>query len=280
MNSETHFEALGDLIDRFQVRAREELELRWRNWGRDLSKKDLHEVVGALLARQVTLADQLAGCPAIWNGHVAPIFLRAMADVHITLVWILSAPEERPKRFIHYGLGQEKLQLEHRKANMSGRESYEGEKEYLDAVEEWINRQRLTFLTDVNVGSWSGVSTRKMSEESDCLDFYNYVYMPFSACAHSMWHHVARYNLKQCRNPLHRYHAVPDVPDSPIDVQYLYLAAKYLRKTFASFDEAMGIVLDGQTSFEILCEGLDALAEARSEHKAHTSDEETVDNSA
>jgi len=59
--------------------------------------------------------------------------------------------------------------------------------------------------------------------------------------------------------------------------QYLYLAAKYLRKTFARFDEAMGIVLDGQTSFEILCEGLDALAEAQSKHKAGTSDEKTVE---
>jgi hypothetical protein len=74
-----------------------------------------------------------------------------------------------------------------RKAELKARalESKE-EEELVEVLEAWINRQRWSFLTDVNLGSWSGISTRKMAEEAGCLDFYNYVYAPFSACTHSM----------------------------------------------------------------------------------------------
>jgi hypothetical protein len=186
------------LIRAFSARAREQFEDCLAKWPLDLGERESHEVAGALLARQVTLAMQLASCPEIWNGHIAPILLRAMADVYITLAWVLKDPVDRSRKFIHYGLGQEKLQLEHRRAELDAREPLEGEQEYLESIESWINSQRWTFLTEVNLGSWSGVSTRAMAEEAGCLDFYNYVYTPFSACAHSMWHHIAHYNLKQC----------------------------------------------------------------------------------
>lgn len=183
-----------------------------------------------------------------------------MADVFITIVWIFGNSKERSQKFIHYGLGQAKLQLEHRKADLQRREPLEGENDDLDAAEEWINQQRLMFLTEVNLGSWSGVTTRKMAEKGGCLDFYNYVYMPFSACVHSMWHHVAKYNLKQCQNVLHRFHSIPDVPTLPVDLNYFYLAAKYLQKTFARFDEETGVSVYVPSAFDLVCEGIDALS--------------------
>lgn len=44
-------------------------------------------------------------------------------------------------------------------------------------------------------------------------------------------------NLKQCQNPLHRLHSVPDFADAEIDANYAYLAGKYLQKSFATFDQ-------------------------------------------
>ena len=149
-------------------------------------------MVGALLARQVTLARQMAVSPQIWNDHIAPIILRAMADVYISLVWILKDPVDRSRKFVLYGLGQAKLELEHHKVQIGDRKLTPEEKMWIEASEAWINSQRFTFLTEVNVGSWSGIPTRQMAEEADCIDFYNYVYNPFSACTNSMWHHVAR----------------------------------------------------------------------------------------
>lgn len=258
-SKELDYSEIEPLIMTFIEQARLELQARWEKWDIDLSQSEVHEVVGALLARQVTLARQIAECPTIWNGHVAPIILRAMADVYISLAWVLKDPTERARKFVLYGLGQMKLQLEHRKAQIGNREPTPEEKILLDASEAWINSQRFTFLTEVNVGSWSGIPTRQMADEAGCIDFYNYVYNPFSACAHSMWHHVARYNLRQCENPLHQYHQVPDDPELPSDPHNLYLAAKYLQKTFSSFDKEFLVHAGVPSAYKQLCQGLDKL---------------------
>jgi hypothetical protein len=42
---------------------------------------------------------------------MAPIILRAMVDLYITLSWIFKDPLERSKKYIAYGLGQEKLEI-------------------------------------------------------------------------------------------------------------------------------------------------------------------------
>ena len=245
----------------FVAQAQVELEERWKNWKIDLSQSEVYEVVGALLARQVTLARQLAEYPSIWNGHIAPIILRAMADVYISLAWVLKEPVDHSRKFVLYGLGQAKLQLEHRKAQIGNRELTPEEKTLIKTSESWINSQRFTFLTEVNIGNWSGISTREMAEEAECVDFYNYVYTPFSACTHSMWHHIARYNLRQCVNPIHQYHQIPCDSELPMDPYYFYLAAKYLQKTFSAFDKKMGIQVNVPSAFEHLCEGLDKLAQ-------------------
>lgn len=271
MNDESYSKQIEQLLISFIKQARLELEERWKKWTIDISENEIHEVIGALLARQVTLARQMAECPPIWNGHIAPIILRAMADVYISLAWVLKDPLDRSRKFILYGLGQDKLQLEHRKAQIGDRDPTAQEKMMIEATETWINSQRFTFLTEVNIGSWSGIPTRQMAEEADCLDFYNYVYTPFSACAHSMWHHVARYNLRQCINPLHQYHHVPDDPEFSMDPYNFYLAAKYLKKTFSAFDKKFSIKISTQSAYDQLCTGLDKLSD--SENKPMESDD-------
>ncbi|SHK16135.1 hypothetical protein SAMN05444159_2577 [Bradyrhizobium lablabi] len=247
---------LQDVVDAFARRAQDELEYRLKKWPADLSQNEVHEVIGALLARQVTLAVQLASSFSSWNGHVGPLFLRTMADVYINIAWVLCDPDDRAKKFILYGLGQAKLELEHRRADLATREAKRGEIERNQIQEDWINRQRATFLTDVNLGSWSGISTRTMADEAGCLDFYNYVYTPFSSCTHSTWYHVARYNLIPCNNPLHRYHSVPAIIDIPLDPHYLHLAARYLQKTLAKFDEVFGKFTRRKSALDVLTDGL------------------------
>jgi hypothetical protein len=259
MTEDSESQRIEELIKSFVDETHLELIQRWEKWTIDLSENEIYEVVGALLARQVTLAIQIAQCPQIWNGHIAPIILRAMADVFISLAWVLKDPLDRSRKFILYGLGQAVLQLEHRKAQIVGREPSPEEKQLLEASEEWINSQRFSFLVDVSVGSWSGIPTRQMAEEAGFLDFYNYVYNPFSACTHSMWHHVARYNLIQCANPLHKYHKVPADPELPTDLHNFYLAGKYLEKTFRVFDEKFSIQIEIPSAHKHLCEGLNKI---------------------
>jgi len=254
-------DAVEDAIDAFVERARFELDHRRQAWRVDLEKKEVHEVIGALLARQVTLATRLAQAPNLWDGHTAPLFLRAMADVYIILAWIIADPVDRARKFIHYGLGQQKLQLEHRRAEFAGREPRREEKLAIEAMEEWMNSQRLIYLTEVNLGSWSGLTTRDMADQAGCLDFYNFVYTPFSACTHSMWHHIARYNLEPCQNPLHQFHHIPRDPELHTDVYYFYLGGKYLEKILTTSDRWAGIAPPSPTAFQVLESGLDRVSQ-------------------
>jgi len=121
---------------------------RWKKWEIEIYDSETYEAIGGLLSRQVTLSISLASAPQIWNGHIAPLILRAMTDVHITLAWILLDPKERAKKYILYGLGQEKLYIEHLKS-----EAVEEDNRInlmIEVRESWLNSQRADFLTEVN----------------------------------------------------------------------------------------------------------------------------------
>lgn len=250
---------LHELVMKYVEAVRQELAERWKNWPKDLTKNEMHEVIGALLARQVTLATQMAISPSIWNGHIAPLLLRSMADCFITLAWIFVDPIDRSRNFIRYGLGQEKLDIEHRRKIIEEAGENPDDDPVIKLKEDWINRQRYTFLTEVNVGSWSGVDTRTMSENAGHLDFYRYSYLPFSAATHNMWHHVSRYNLIKCPNPLHANHKIAIDPCISPDVDFFYRAAKYAEKTFKLFDEKAGVKVTAPSAFDLLVEFLESL---------------------
>lgn len=255
MAKKIYYDNLEKILIEFVERARNGLKDRWNKWKIDLSKNELYEVVGGLLARQVTLSTQFALAPSIWNGHIAPIFLRCMVDVYINLAWILKEESlTRSKMFIKYGLGQLKLEVEHRR-NQIMKDGLNPDKDpALKANEELLNYQRLSFLTEISLGKWAEMNTREMAIDAECIDFYRYSYSPFSATIHSMWHHLCRYNFKYCKNPLHKYHRVPFDLDLEPDLFYLCIAAKNLEKTFSLFDKKFNIKCDLTSIFEFICE--------------------------
>jgi hypothetical protein len=211
------------------------LHERWSKWNIEIHDAETYEVIGGLLSRQASLTTYLAMAPQIWNGHIAPLILRSMTDAHITLSWILQNPKERAQKYILYGLGQEKLYIEHLKNETDPDEpAYQ---EMIKMREGWLNSQRLDFLTIVNTGNWSELTTRKMSEESGTDSLYKYSYTPFSGVVHNMWQHISRYNLKYCDNPLHKYHLVPEIREVGIDPDYVYRSVKYIDRSYEIFDE-------------------------------------------
>ena len=245
------FKDVMAVVDGLVQGLRAELHARWEAWNLDLTKPYVPEVIGGLMARQVTLATQLAQAPSAWNGHVAPLILRPMTDAYITLAWIFKDPEKRTDSYVKYGLGQLKLWLEHFKADLAEKGEKEPEKNpIVKAVTEQLNAQRFEYLTEVSVGSWSERNTREMAKEAGCLDLYRTAYTPFSAAVHNMWTHIADYNLRRCRNPLHQFHRVPEDPDLEPHIDYVYRAAKYVAKTFDLFDRETGVSVDAASSFD------------------------------
>ena len=166
---------LGPIIEGYCTNVDRELAARLEGWPLDFAQLHVHEVVGGMLARQATLAKDIAWSPALWTGNSAPILLRAMADVYINIAWLILDPNERCRKFILFGLGQAKLELEHRRAQIGTREPTQEEQAMLEFGERWIDRQRIGWLLDVDLGKWSSLSVRQMAEEAGCIDFYNYV---------------------------------------------------------------------------------------------------------
>lgn len=83
------FDELRLLVKDYEEYLTQSFDELWSKVPIDPTMLEAYSVIGALLSRQVTLAIQLARSPASWNGHSAPLYLRAQTDLHITLSWII-----------------------------------------------------------------------------------------------------------------------------------------------------------------------------------------------
>lgn len=256
-------------INNYVENVKKSLKVRWNNWNKDLMENSTYEVIGGILARQCSLAIQLSTNLQMWNEEIAPIILRTMADNHINLAWILVNPKEHSEKFIVHGLGQLKLELEHRKNNLDESMKEEDEKmkeemkEYIKLQEQFINSQKYTFLTEVNLGSWSGLNTRKMAEDAGIIDFYNFVYQPFSNCTHSTWAHISKYNTTVSPNPLHKFFRCPKIINFEPNIYFLNLAGKYLDKSMIEFDRVFNLNIDEDSAYDILLDELNELSSGK-----------------
>jgi len=245
----------------------DQLWSRWNAVPLDLANREVGEVCAALLARQTRLGIEFARSPSIWNGHSAPVLCRTMVDLLINLRWVLKDPVDRSRKFVLYGLGQAKLHLEHRKAQLHAEGHDPDEDPVIQSFEAWIDGQRFTFLTEVDVGSWSGLSVREMATEAGCLGLLNYSYVPFSAATHSMWHHIGRFNVIPCSSPLHRHHLLPDIGPEQTELHYLDITAKYVERAFEFYESAHGVEPPEVTAYDWLLTRIDEIGESEQEER-------------
>ncbi len=258
---------LEQFVFAFRNAVRADLRARLANWPLDLNAVEAFEVVTALLCRQATLVMEMASSPGVWTPHIAPILLRAMADVFISLAWILKDPGPRAQRFVEDGQGAIKLQIAHQKRALEAATDPDDAEELRHLIgiwSDWLAAQRMEAFVEVNLGSWSGLNTRKMAEEAGFIDFYNYVYQPFSGVTHSNWAHVSMFNMVHCQNPAHRWHRGAAIAPVPADPNWLYLASKYLSKTLSHFDHVYGFDLP-HAAFGLIAAQLSKIAEESEE---------------
>jgi hypothetical protein len=250
-------DALERFVFDYRNAVRADLRARLANWPLDLNAIEAFEVVAALLCRQATLVMGMASSPGVWTPHMAPILLRAIADVFISLAWILWILKDRgprARRFVEDGQGAIKLQIAHYKRALETATAPDDAEELHKMIglwSDWLAAQRMEAFVEVNLGNWSGLNARKMAEEAGFIDFYNYVYQPFSGATHSNWAHVSMFNAVHCENPAHRWHRSAAIVPAPVDLSWLYLASKYLSKTFGHFDDVYGLGLP-HTAFDLV----------------------------
>jgi len=257
MKKMTELNDIMEVMESYSGIVEQGMNERWEKLPVEIYESETYETIGGLMARQATLTIELAMSPSIWTGHIAPLILRCMTDVHITLAWILSEPAERSKKYILYGLGQEKLQIEHLKADAD--QDDEQIQKMIEIKEAWLNDQRRDFMTEVNVGNWAGLNTRQMAIEAGCEGLYKFAYTPFSGVAHNMWQHISIYNLKPCINPMHKYHKVPTIRKVPIEPDYVYRSAKYINRTYDAIDKKYKLDIEAMMPLDYLVEEFNKL---------------------
>ncbi|MFD1881675.1 DUF5677 domain-containing protein [Paracoccus pacificus] len=165
-------------------------------------------------------------------------------DTQQALAWTLKDPRSRAHLYIEDGQGAIKFQIAHQKRALEAATAPNDAAELSQMIKVWsdgLAGQRIEALVEVNLGSWSGLNIRKMAEEAGFIDFYNYVYQPFSSVVHSHWAHVSMFNMIYCQNPAHRWHRGAAIAPASIDLNWLYPASKYLSKMFGHFDNVYGL---------------------------------------
>ena len=208
----------------------------------DLAQPSRSEVLFGLLARQTRLASVLTNRPELWSIDIGRILLRCMVDTHITLNWL--SKRGKPKDFaeyIEYGLGQEKLLLEHLKTKLDKDDPNVSQlQSQIDGMEAWINSQLMVDFLPVNIGSWTSKTIRKMAEETESVDIFNLAYAPYSSVVHGMWNTIERLNLQFCHNPLHRFHRIPDLSEPPLFLGNAIRAVELMDETLKVIQEEIG----------------------------------------
>jgi hypothetical protein len=200
------------------------------------------EVLGGLLARQAALACTLATEPGVWAVDIGYILLRCMAETHVAIAWLSRFGQaEHFDKFVEYGLGQDKLLLEHLRS-VTPEHASSGWKAGLQQFEEMIARERYPHLLTVDLGQSLPKTVRDMAEECDCRHIFTLKYQPYSGNVHGTWNALRRYHLVPCANPLHGGHRVPQFRYRMGDSWLAVSAVRLLDETFSCW--AQGIPLN------------------------------------
>lgn len=211
-------EKIYKVVKGYKKELYKEIEDLWTTVSINIANPIKDEVLGGLIARQARLATAIISDDNLWTTDLGRIIQRCMVDTHITLAWLIKEGKQKDyEKFIEYGLGQEKLFLEHQKIRLDESDpEFKEKNEEIEFRKSWIDSQILTSLLPVNVGNWIQKNARVMAEEANCMDIYNLAYTPFSNTVHGIWNTLARINLKYCINPLHKLHRVPSLEEPPI----------------------------------------------------------------
>lgn len=186
------------------------LKEHWQGTHSTTSVDARHDSIFGIALFALRLVDELLGI-GVGTGILGRLGLRTLLEAYVSIHYLLHKDEEALwKKWRAYGAGQAKLNalrfdtdMEPPKfINIEWIEQIAGE----DIWEEFLN---------IELGSWSGLDLRKLSERSGCKDQYDAHYSWTSGYVHGTWGPVREASFSTCGNPLHRMHRYPDLRPLP-----------------------------------------------------------------
>jgi hypothetical protein len=146
--------------------------------------------------------------------------LRTILEVHISLRFLLGKDDQTLwRRWRTFGAGQAKLN------SLRFDNALEAPK-YLNIenIERIASEDIWEEFLAINIGSWSGLDLRRLSEQSGVKDTYDKYYSWTSGYVHGTWGPVRESCFVTCGNPLHPLHRYPEsntLPDAVDDATML-----------------------------------------------------------
>ena len=182
----------------------ERLEYHWSTTHSTTAIDAKHDAVFGMALYCLRVLDEMMSI-GIGTSILGRLGLRTVLEVRINLKYLIVENKiDLWKKWREYGSGQAKLNAlkfddlidppEH--MDIESLEKIAGE----DIWEE--------FLT-VNLGNWSTLDLRKLSERSGLKETYDRHYSWTSGYSHGMWGPIRESCFQTCGNPLHRLHRYP-----------------------------------------------------------------------
>jgi len=192
-----------------------EIESHWSATHSTTAIDARHDAIFGIALYSIRVLDEMLGV-GIGTGVLGRLGLRTILEVHISLRYLLQKDDSSLwKKWRTYGAGQAKLnalrfdELMDAPKHIDQRtlETIAGE----DLWEEFLN---------IELGSWSGLDLRKLSEKAGLKDAYDTHYSWTSGYSHGTWGPIRESCYETCGNPLHRLHRYPlrkSLPDTLMD---------------------------------------------------------------
>ena len=104
-----------------------------------------------------------------------------------------------------YGAGQAKLNALKFDDNIDPPKNID-----IESIERIAGEDLWEELLTINIGNWSGLDLRRLSEKADLKDIYDSHYSWSSGYTHGTWGPIREACYQTCGNPLHRLHRYPE----------------------------------------------------------------------
>jgi hypothetical protein len=167
------------------------------------------EILLSLACRIYRLTIHVISFIPNWTEDISEVFVRMVLESYIYYHWLKkNGKKDDYQKFYEYGLGQQKLRMEHLKQYFKNQGlSEEAEKQNLSL--DFLKRHKMPEFVPVNVGNPLNKNLRIIADEADCREIYALMYSPSSSAVHGMYDSLDLFYSRTCVNPFHCQHKVP-----------------------------------------------------------------------
>ena len=181
------------------------LEEHWERTHTTTSIDAKHDAVFGMSFYSLRTLDEMLGI-GISESILGRLGLRTILETHINLRYLLSKDDDKLwKKWRLYGAGQAKLNALRFDVDIEAPRHID-----IDNVERIAGEDIWEEFLTINLGSWSGLDLRKISEKAGLKPTYDKHYSWVSGYSHGSWAQVRETCFQTCGNPLHRLHRYPE----------------------------------------------------------------------